>query len=118
MAYEDPYRNYLRLKDTVLYLQAGGHVSEDWMFKHMAHIIKYKEIFEKMSDVNVENEDCEFRKLADETEVILDKLIISIVNNSWFDINQYLLLNINMIRMCDILQEEYDLETCIEMLSI
>jgi hypothetical protein len=118
MAYDDPYQNYLRLKNTVQYLQAGGRVTEDWLREHVAYILKYYEMFSVISDVNLEVEDSEFRNLAKETENLLQNLINCINEDEWFDINQYLKLNINLIKMCEILQLEQDLESVLNALSI
>jgi hypothetical protein len=118
MAYDDPHRNYLRLKDTVQYLQAGGRITEDWLYEHTAYIMKYNEIFGKLSEVNLEVDDFEFRKLAEDTELLLQMLIESIIEDEWFNLKYYLKLNINLIKMCEILQLGEDLDMVMSALTI
>ena len=118
MAYDDPYQNYLRLKNTVRYLQAGGRITEDWLREHASYITKYYELFSLISCVNLEVEDTEFRKLAEETEHVLENLIERINQDEWIDIKDYLKLNINLIKMCEILQLEEDLDSAVNALSI
>jgi hypothetical protein len=118
MAYDDPHLNYLRLKDTVQYLQAGGLTTESWFCEHTAYILKYNEIFWDLCGVNTDVEDSEFRKLAEESGLLLQNLIESIVQDEWFNVNYYLKLNINLIKMSDILQLGEDLDNAVLALSI
>lgn len=118
MAYDDPYRNYLRLKNTVQYIQAGGRITEDWTREHAGYIAKYYDLFNEISSTNLEVEDSEFRKLADESELLLKWIIERLDEDGWIDIPDYLKLNINLIKMCEILQMEEDLDVVMSALTI
>lgn len=116
--YEDPYENYCRVQQTVTFLTNGGRVTEDWMEEHVKHIVKYSEIFYKFSEMNPEIEDPEFRHMAVECETILTNLINYIDTYGSFDIDDYLLLNQNMLKMCEYTFTDDELEICMRKLSI
>ena len=116
--YSDVYENYCLLQRTVTFLTNGGRVTEEWMEEHRRHILKYREVFPDFSQTNMEIKDPGFRKLAQETEVLLSNLIKSIEMNRFFNVKFYLMLNQHMIKMCEFVFTEDELDFCMSKLSI
>ncbi len=116
--YSDPYENYCLLERTVKFLQSGGRVTEEWMEEHRRHILKYYEMFPNFSQVNQEVTDPTFRKTAQDCEVLLGNLIQSIRINRFFNVKFYLMLNQHMIKLCQYIFTEDELEFCMSKLSI
>lgn len=116
--YSDPYENYCRLKRTVTFLANGGRVTEDWMEEHKRHILKYREIFPDISETNVEIGDPEFRKTAQESEVLLQNLIRTIQTSRFFSVKFYLMLNEHLIKLTEHLFTQDELDFCMSKLSI
>jgi len=116
--YSNPYENYCRLKRTVTFITNGGRVTEEWMEEHRRHILKYHEIFPNFSQTNQEIEDPEFRKTAHEAETLLANLVQSIRVNRFFNVKFYLMLNQHMIKLCEYIFTEDELEFCMSKLSI
>jgi hypothetical protein len=116
--YTDVYENYCRLQRTVTFLTNGGRVTEEWMEEHRLHILKYQEMFPNFSQTNQEIDDPDFRKVAQESEVLLSNLVQSIGANRFFNVKFYLMLNQHMIKMCQFIFTEDELELCMSKLSI
>lgn len=116
--YSDVYENYCRLQRTVTFLTNGGRVTEEWMEEHRLHILKYHEMFPNFSQTNQEIRDPDFRKTAQEAEVLLANLIQSIRVNRFFIVRFYLMLNQHMIKLCQHIFTEDELELCMSKLSI
>jgi hypothetical protein len=116
--YSDVYENYCRLQRTVTFLTNDGRVTEEWMEEHRIHILKYHEMFPNFSQINPEIHDSDFRKMAQETEVLLINLVQSIHANRFFNTKFYLMLNQHMIKLCQYIFTEDELSLCISKLSI
>lgn len=116
--YSDVYENYCRLQRTVTFLTNGGRVTEDWMEEHRLHILKYREMFPNFAETNEDIKDSDFRKTAQEAEVLLANLVQSIKVNRFFNVRFYLLLNQHMIKMCNYIFTEDELELCMSKLTI
>jgi hypothetical protein len=116
--YSDVYENYCRLQRTVTFLTNGGRVTEEWMEEHRLHILKYNEMFPNFSQTNLEIKDPEFRKTAQNAEVLLTNLVQSIRVNRFFNVRFYLMLNQHMIKLCQHIFTEDELELCMSKMSI
>jgi hypothetical protein len=116
--YSDVYENYCRLQRTVTFLTNGGRVTEEWMEEHRLHILKYNEMFPNFSQTNLEIRDPEFRKTAQNAEVLLTNLVQSISTNRFFNVRFYLMLNQHMIKLCQHIFTEDELELCMSKMSI
>jgi len=116
--YSDVYENYCRLQRTVTFLTNGGRVTEEWMEEHRLHILKYNEMFPNFSQTNLEIKDSEFRKTAQNAEVLLTNLVQSISTNRFFNVRFYLMLNQHMIKLCQHIFTEDELELCMSKMSI
>jgi len=116
--YSDPYENYCRLERTARFIESGGRVTEEWMEEHRIHILKYHEMFPNFSQTNTEIVDPTFRKTAEECEVLLANLVQSIRANRFFNVKFYLMLNHHMIKLCQHIFTEDELEFCMSKLSI
>jgi hypothetical protein len=116
--YGDPYENYCRLQRTVTFLANGGRVTEDWMEEHRLHILKYNDMFPNISKTNVEIRDPEFRKIAQEAEVLLNNLVQGIQVNRFFSVKFYLMLNQHLIKLSEYFFTQDELDLCMSKLSI
>lgn len=116
--YSDPYENYCRLERTVKFLQNDGRVTEEWMEEHRRYIMKYHEMFPNFSQTNVEIKDPTFRTTAQACEVLLNNLVQSIRTTRFFNVKFYLMLNQHMIKLCQFIFTEDELEFCMSKLSI
>lgn len=116
--YSDPVENYCRLHRTVTFLENDGRVTEDWIEEHKKHILKMREVFDDLPNINPEIGDPEFRRLAYECEILLRNLVQSIRLNRIFDVNFYRTLCQNMITMCEYFFSDDELESCMSKLSI
>lgn len=111
--YDNKYENHFRLTQTVTFLTNGGRVTEDWKEEHRRHILKYREVFPNFAEVNEEVDDPDFRRTAQETEVLLANLVQSIRANRFIDRNDlkfYLMLNQHMIKLCEYFFEPQDFD--------
>jgi len=116
--YTDPCQNYCRIQHTVTFLTTGGRVTEEWMDEHRLHILKYHVVFPNFSQTNPDIDDPDFRKIAHESEVLLSNLVQSIRVNRFFSIKFYLMLNQHMLKMCQVIFSEDELESFMSKLSI
>jgi len=116
--YTDVYENYCRLQRTVTFLTTGGRVTEEWMEEHRLHILKYHVMFPNFSQTNEEIDDPDFRKIAHESEILLSNLVQSIRINRFFNVKFYLMLNQHMLKMCQVIFTEDELQLCMSKLSI
>lgn len=116
--YTDPAENYYRVQQTVTFLQNSGRVTEEWMEEHRRHILKYYDTFPNFSQINQEIDDPDFRKTAQETEVLLASLVQGIRINRFFNVKFYLMLNEHMLKMIQYIFTEDELEAFMSKLSI
>lgn len=107
--YSSPHENYLRILNTIQTIESKCRLTEDWFEEHKQHIFKYREVFPNFRNVNEDMEDKDFRKKADETEILLSNLIHEIKHRSLFDVKVYLLLNKRMKELCELIWGEDEL---------
>jgi hypothetical protein len=107
--HSSPYDNYLRLISVIQLIESGARVTEDWVEEHKQHILKYRDAFPNFRKVNEEMDDSDFRRKADETEVILSNLVHEVITRKTFTVKLYLLLNKRMKELCEIIWGEDEL---------
>jgi hypothetical protein len=107
--YSSPYDNYYRLLTAIKDIESGTRITEDWLEEHKQHIFKYREVFPNFRKVNDDMHDLEFRKKADETEIILSNLIHEIQTRNIFTPRMYLLLNKRLKELCELIWGEDEL---------
>lgn len=107
--YSSPYDNYLRLLSVIQTIESGTRLTEDWFYEHKQHILKYREEFPNFRKVNEDMDDSDFRKKADETEIILSNLVNEVTTRNMFTVKLYLMLNKRMKELCEIKWGDDDL---------
>lgn len=107
--YSSPYKNFLRIVETISVLESGRRLSEDWFEEHKKHILNYRNEFPNFHKVNEDIGDSEFRKKASETEVILSSLVHEVKTRQLFNTKMYLLLNKHMKELVEIIWGEDEL---------
>jgi len=112
--YSSPYDNYLRMVETIEELENKIRITEDWYEEHKQHILKYREVFPNFQKVNEDLQDSEFRKKANETEIILSNLVNEIHTQGTFNVKLYLILNKHLKTMCEIIYGEDQLLEMLE----
>jgi len=113
-----PSDNYLKLLKTIEELENNVRITEDWYEEHKIIILKYRDAFPNFRYVNDEFEDVEFRKKAEEVEVLISNLIHEIKVKKTFNLKLYLILNKHLKRMCDIIYGEEELINMVNELSM
>ena len=89
---EEKHKHYQILIDTIQFLSNNGRVTEDWMEEHKKWIMTYRrEYMDDMKYVNPEIQEPEFRQTAIETELLLSKLVNSIIKTGTFNTKTYLM---------------------------
>lgn len=97
---DEKYANYCRLLETIEFIEKGSRVTEDWMEEHKNHIQTIRQRFaEGFQNINLEIKDKEFRKLANETETIINSLMVSIQYDKTFKVGHYYILLTRMLSM-------------------
>ncbi len=107
--YSSPYENYLRLITAIQTIESGARLTEDWFEEHKYHILKYRDVFPNFREVNEDMQGQDFRKKADEAEILLSNLVNEIMNRSLFNVKVYLLLNKRMKELCELIWGETEL---------
>jgi hypothetical protein len=104
-----PESNYIRLLNTISELESGIRVTEDWVEEHKKNILEYREAFPNFRAVNEEFRDKEFRRKADESEVLMSNLVHEIKVSGTINLRYYLILVKHIKTMCDLIWDEHDL---------
>jgi hypothetical protein len=102
-------QNYAMLLNTISFLENGGNITEDWMEENKDKIILYREYFEDFSRVNLEIEDSAFRKLANETEIMMAYLYMEVTRNHTFTVGLFLQLNKHILQLITTVNKDNDL---------
>lgn len=106
---DQKYTNYVRLVETIQFIESGGRITEDWMEHHKAVIQEYREGFpDSFRTLNQEIKDKEFRTLAGETDVLMNSLLTSIHYEKTFKVGHYHMLLRRLLRMLEIVYEYHD----------
>ncbi len=106
--------NYVRLLKTIQELESGVRVTEDWVEEHKRIILLYRDTFPNFRAVNEEFRDKEFRKKADESEVLISNLVHEIKVSGTINLRYYLILVKHIKIMCDLVWDEHDLSSMLE----
>jgi hypothetical protein len=106
---DEKYRNFQSLLSTIDYIQTKKRITEDWMETHKQNIMLYREYFGDFNKVNIDCKDRKFRKLAEDTEVLLNHLVWEIQETGYFTVEMYLKLIIGFKQMTEIMVATDDL---------
>lgn len=115
---EEKHQNYCRIARTIEFLQNGERITEDWMIENIEYIKMYRSWISDFSEINLEKDDTEFRKCCQETETLMQYLSRTVNMSDYFDTKVYLIFLQHMKKICDMLMDDDDLETCMRMLSM
>jgi hypothetical protein len=107
--YSSPHENYLRLLQTIETIEGGARLTEDWYEEHKEHIEKYRDVFPNFHKVNEDIEADEFRKKANEGEILLSNLVNEIQLRKTFNVRIYLALNKKLKELCEFIWGEDEL---------
>ena len=106
---EQKYTNYVRLVETIQFIESGGRITEDWMEHHKGVIQEYRDGFpDSFRGMKPEIKDKEFRTLASETDVLMNSLLTSIQYEKTFKVGHYHMLLRRLLRMLEIVYEYHD----------
>lgn len=114
----EKYKNYLEIVEGIQYIENGGRITEDWMEESKTMIAKWRSWIPDFSTLNPEREDKGFRDAATETELAMAYLCKEIAENSYVDVNMYVVLLKGMKKMCDLTFEEDDLIELMKMMTM
>jgi hypothetical protein len=112
------YKNYTILVNTISFLESGGHITEDWMEENKDRITLYRECFEDFTKVNPEIQDPAFRKLAEETEVMMSYLYIEVIRTHTFTVKLFLQLNKHILALITAASEDNELSDMFENMGL
>lgn len=103
------YSNYCNLVETIKFIEQGGRITEDWIEHHKGVLIQYRAAFpSSFLIMNSEIKDKEFRKIAQEADVLINSLMTSVYYEKTFKVGQYHMLLKRMFRMLEIVNENCD----------
>ena len=108
---DEKYRNFQSLLSTIDYIQSKKRITEDWMEAHKQKILMYREYFGDFNKVNIDCKDRKFRKLAEDTEMLINHLVWEIQETGYFTVEMYLKLIIGFKQMTEIMVATDDLST-------
>jgi hypothetical protein len=108
---DEKYQNFKQLLCTIDYIQSKKRITEDWMETHKRNIMLYRDYFGDFNKVNIDCKDRKFRKLAEDSEVLLNHLVWEIRETGYFTVEMYLKLIIGFKQMTDIMVAADDLST-------
>lgn len=118
MSYTESERiqHYDYLIDTIQFLSNNNRITEDWMEEHKKAIMNYRKVWmDNLGYMNPEITDSEFRLMCQEAELLLSKLVNSIIKKGTFDTKSYLLFCEKIKFMVNFVCEYYP-ETSLEKL--
>jgi hypothetical protein len=115
---ERKQQNYTMLINTISFLENGGHITEDWMEDNKDRITLYRECFEDFTKVNLEIQDSAFRKLADETEILMSYLYIEVIRTGTFTVRLFLQLNKHILALVTGVIKDNELSTMFESMGL
>jgi hypothetical protein len=100
---DEKHRNFQSLLSTIHYIQSKKRITEDWMEEHKKLILMYREYFGDFNRVNIDCTDRTFRKLAADTEMVLNHLVWEIKETRYFTVEMYLKLITGFKQMTEIM---------------
>ena len=112
------YKNYTILMNTISFLESNGHITEDWMEENKDRITLYRECFEDFTKVNPEIQDPKFRKIAEETEIMMSYLYIEVIRTHKFTVGLFLQLNKHILALVSWATDEDDLTKMFESIAL
>lgn len=111
MEYDDDEKkmNYQRLLDVTEHQRTGGRITEDWMEENKKFILDIREFCGNIENFNMDMGDKKFRKLAEESELIMNHLVEEIQTTRTFDVDLYYRVANNFVIMLGIVSETDEL---------
>jgi hypothetical protein len=100
---DEKYRNFQSLLSTIDHIRSKKRITEDWMEEHKKLILMYREYFGDFNRVNIDCKDRKFRKLAEDTEMLLNHLVWEIKETGYFTVEMYLKLITGFKQMTEIM---------------
>lgn len=114
MDYSDQHANYIRLLDTIVYLEKTPTPPQSWMDTHYKHMSAYRKHFPDFTVMHPEMESEYFRNILAESEDLLERMLTLYEYHRWFDVKDYLQFNKNLAY---IVREIYALDEVGDMMS-
>lgn len=114
----DPHQNFLKIMETVKFLDDNGVIDEAWMTAHKELIRKYRSWIPNYAMVNEEITDKTFRKRCSDIETLLTHLCKTIDTCGRFDIRIYHIFMRNMKAILEYLFADDILEDAMGILAI
>jgi hypothetical protein len=87
------------------------------MEEHKQYILTYREAFPNLSIVSADLEESEFREICKKAEVLLAYLYKMVITEHTFNVKIYGLLNEYLVKICDAIFAEDQLNDAMEMLT-
>jgi hypothetical protein len=115
---ERKQRNYAILINTISFLESDGRITEDWMEENKDRITLYRECFEDFTKVNPEIQDPRFRRLAEETEVIMTWLYMEVLRTRTFTVSVFLQLNKHLMALVSGVFEDSELSNMFQNMGL
>lgn len=112
------YQNFLKILETVRYLDDGGRITEDWVEESKELILMYREWIPDYSQVNPEITDLNFRKNGAEAETLLRLLCHSIATHKTFDVGIFHKFMRKMKVLVETVVSDDELTTLLSMMSM
>lgn len=115
---DEKYKNYLKLRETIEFLEKDGRITEDWMVEHAKLILKYREGLPNITMANPEIKDPTFRTTCSEAETLLEFLANSVSRTKTFDVKRYGMFVFRIKKICETLFTEDDLIALMEKMGL
>lgn len=96
MDYSDPWKNYLRVMETIEYLSMTDNPPQQWIDTHYRHMREYRKHFPDFTLMHPEMESVSFRNILAESEDLLDRMLNLYEYHRWYDMKDYLQFNKNL----------------------
>ncbi len=105
---EQKHRNYKELVDTLDYIEAGGRITEDFMYECKWLIIKWRDWIPNFRVMNEDNETKSFRDMCNHLEDLMTELYRTVMTTNTFDMKIFRIYLRHMKKMCDTTFEDDD----------
>ncbi len=114
MDYSDPWKNFLRVLETIEYLTKTTNPPQSWIDTHYHVMQAYRKHFPDFSVMHPEMESEYFRNILAETEDLLGRMLNLYDYHRWYDMKDYLQFNKNLAY---IVREVYSLDEVGDLMS-
>jgi hypothetical protein len=105
---DQKFANYCRLVSTIHFIEEEHRITEDWMEEQKDYIKTIRNVFaEGFQNLNPEIKTKEFRTTANESETILNNLMMSIQYDKTFKVSQYHSFLVRILKMLKIVCQHH-----------